>query len=755
MPHRARNLRRSALAAGLAILTAACTPHHPAPTSSAAKPAVTFTRIDTSTWLEEGKRAGSIAAVTTEGGLDRLTAAVVGEPQAPHRLTVWNARPGLVAPSPTVLDLVAGDVRDVASDGNPDLTALAGTTWDGGQIRSYLVTSTDRRDWTAVDVPDEVDAARVAQVAVAGGETVTVAGNGVAGRHPAVSTLDVAADTWEHVTLPGADDDARLTVTAVAARADTVVVITAAGPRGELSGPVAFVSTDRGHSFDGPVEVAPTGGWVVGAVATADGFLASGSVLDDGVRRPRVWHSDDGRTWQSEPVPMVLDGWTAFDGDDASFSAPVRQGDAVALAAESSSMRGVMYQVRDGAGAWLDAPATDWQIAAVGVDVLAVPDTDGRTMLIAASKGRLEERWSSDGGYTWDQAALVNGYVPRAVAVLSESDDGADVTLDRHVLTIVPDLGWSRHGDIALARVTADGVVSGAWGPDVPPGTSAVDTASDGDGTDVAAMTMSMADAATTGFPLQVLRSTDGGEWTSTTGADGGGFRMVTHLAHLDDEWLLTTQEAPDGDSAEARTAAVWTSPDGAAWERSAEGLVADGARDSWISDVCRFDGDLVAVGTSWTDDGLEVASWWRRGTDGAWKSGTLDEYGARFSACAADDHDGEDSLTVTGWLRGASTTWRAADLRSFDQVESLDVGSWRGGSVEVDDLRLAPGTVDTAEYTGPALWVSADGEDWQQVPIPVDAEPSGSPSVAKLGEGWIVTVDMDYGVEAWVVSAS
>lgn len=755
MSHRARNLRRTALVAGLAILTVACTPSRPAPTPSASVPELTFTQIDTSAWQETGRRATSLAAVATEGGRDRLTAAAVGEPQAPHRLTVWNSRPGVLAPSPTVIEIVDGDVRSVAADANPALTALAGTTWVDGQVRSYLVTSADRRDWTALPVPEEVDAARVAQVAVAGDATVVVAGNGVTGRHPAVSTLDVAAGTWEHVTLPGAGDDAQLTVTAVAARSDTVVVIAAAGPRGALSGPVAFVSTDRGHTFDGPVDVAPAGGWVVGAIATADGFLVSGSALEDGVRRPRVWHSDDARTWLTEPVPMVVDGWTAFDGDDASFSAPVRQGDAVALAAQSSNVRGVVYQVRDGSGGWLDAPVADWQIAAVGVDVLAVPDTDGRTVLIAASKGRVEERWSRDRGYTWDQAALVDGYVPRAVAVLSESGDGADVTLDRNVLTIVPDVGWSRHGDISLARVTADGVVSGAWGPDVPPGTSAVDTASDGDGTDVAAMTTSMTDAGTTGFPLQVLRSTDGGEWTATTGADGGGFRMVTHLAHLDSEWVLTTQEAADGDSATARTAAVWTSPDGAAWERSTQGLVADGARDSWISDVCRFDGDLVAVGTSWTDDGLEVASWWRRGTDGAWAGGTLDEAGASFSACAAEDQDGEDSLAITGWLRGASTTWRTADLRSFDPVESLDVGSWRGGSVEVDDLRVAPGTVDTAEYTGPVLWVSADGEDWEEVPIPVGAEPSGSPSVAKLGEDWLVTVDMDYGVEAWVVSAS
>lgn len=753
MSHPARDLRRTALVAGLAILTVACTPSLPSPTRSAQVPELGFTQIDTSTWQETGGRATSIAAVATDGGRDRLVAAAVGAPQSPHRLTVWNARPGLVSADPTVLELVDGDVRSVAADANPDLTALAGTSWDGGRVRSYLVMSADRRTWTAAALPEEVHAARVTQVAVAGDTTVVVAGNGVAGRNPAVSTLDAATGAWENVALPGADDGARLTVTAVTARADTVVVTAGAGPRGGLSGPVAFVSTDRGHTFDGPVEVAPAGGWVVGAVATADGFLASGSVLEDGVRRPCVWHSDDGRTWQTEPVPMLLDGWTAFDGDDASFSAPVRQGDGVALAAQSSSVRGVLYQVRDESGRWRDAPAADWRIEAVGVDVLAVPDAD-RTMLIAASKGRLEERWSPDGGYTWERAALVDGYVPRAVAVLSGSDDGADVTLDRNVLTIVPDVGWSRHGDISLARVTADGVVAGSWGPDVPPGTGAIDTASDGDGTDVAAMTTTMTDAGPTGFPLRVLRRVEGGEWAATDGADGGGFRMVTHLSHLDDEWVLATQEAPDGDIATPRVAAVWTSPDGAVWERSAEGLLADGARDSTIGDVCRFDGDLVAIGTSWTAEGLEVASWWRRGPDETWQSGTLDERGASFSACAAVDQDGEESLTVAGWLRGASTTWRTTDLRSFDPVESLDVGSWRGGSVEVDDLRVAPGTVDTADYTGPVLWVSADGEDWRQVPIPVDTEPSGSPSVAKLGEGWLVTVDMDYGVEAWVVSA-
>jgi hypothetical protein len=203
----------------------------------------------------------------------------------------------------------------------------------------------------------------------------------------------------------------------------------------------------------------------------------------------------------------------------------------------------------------------------------------------------------------------------------------------------------------------------------------------------------------------------------------------------------------------------LWTSPDGVLWAR-ATGDFADGDRSSGIGQVC-LDGDGRTVAVGWIEltAGTTTAALWSE-RDGRWQRSTLPtapEISSSFSSCSTV----AGQLVIRGgvdgdagrWTLAAGTTIRPADPPVVDApteprgdgaepFRQDDIGTVPGGY-------LATGRLDTTQYTGPVLWLSADAIRWTWVPVPT-AEPDGSLMVRADGDDVTVLSSSTNLSQAW-----
>lgn len=706
----------------------------------------TFTAVDVGAWNDDTERVSDFTVVPPVGQLPRLTVASMGAAGRPRHVSVWTAAATEASVLPTTPAGVPGDVVGVSADGNADLSAIGGATWQDGRYSSYLVTSKDRSAWSSVALPADVAASRITRVAVPNAHTVVVAGDGFQGRAQRVAVLDTASGTWTSAALPPPDPTSSQTITGLDATPDLRILVTlSAGADGELPTPVSFVSSDKGATFVGPTSVAPKGSSIAGVVWASTTFVATGGIRVGGdARRPRAWTTQDGASWTSDELSALEVGRNgkAAPDIDAQYGAPTEVSGVVDVTVSAADLPNILFWRRSASGGWQQTGSTTRALD-VRPTSLAVADGPSAPAVVSGGSRSLREyRWGEQSG-DFTSRDLVSATSAMRTAMVEAGAGEINIAVGAQRFTQTAQ-SWSRSAEQRYGQLTDDGLSPVSWAPSGLTGSVDVKSAADPQsGTTVVAAMKHTSGA----FPGVAWVKTSGADWESSTGFDGGTFRHVTAVEHLDTGWYIAAQEAATTSFDSARPETIWHSNDGARWTAIATGLIAEGAHEATVNDLCSDGTRTVAVGATLTPAGVSTATWWSS-DGGPWVSGSLDSVGGEFESC--DFQDG--GFRATGTADGRSGTWTTSDLKTFELSLLLDHGLERAAPVRLGSGWAAGGSVDTAEYSGPVLWTSRDGVEWSWQRVPVRTESSRS-TVEAAGQLLAVLVDTADGVEAWRVS--
>ena len=572
---------------------------------------------------------------------------------------------------------------------------------------------------------------------------------------PALERVSATAST-----LPGGAS--RFTGVAVGSRA--IVVI------GEAAGEAAIWTTFDGSGYErallDPSDF-PRGSVLADVVVTDDGFVAVGRAAGGAA----AWVSIDGLTW----VRTGLDGgsdadvvvvgelgvtvfgragetlatWTSFDGfewEQVHGGAEVfdRAGAARVVGASDDGDGYLVLVDRGGsAESWTSPDGRSWEPApTVEQELLPAAGAPRPRSLLGAGStavavGAVEEAdgidaavWTSLSGAPWERAspreAVFGGDGAQValaatqlgadlVVVGTDTDDTGDV--DAAVWSTGAGGGWRRSQELPGDGLSGPGDQHAV---DLAPTRSGALVVGWEDGPDgPRALAWNLVDGEAEPV-LQVPGPSLAWQRVPPSPALGGpGEQRLDGATRFDGRLVAVGSSArPDAPEADV-DGAVWSSLDGIEWERvDAPGL--DGPGDQRLLDVVAAGPGLVAVGT----DGTSAAVW--TSVDGrSWARSTPDDavFGGPGDQVAAAVVAGIDGALVavgsdTGTGDGDAAVWRSTD-GGAGWARVLPGGDLGGpGAQAMADLTVSgPALVAVGQGTGgAAAWSSLDGTTWQQV---------------------------------------
>jgi len=702
---------------------------------------------------------GELVAGTAD--LPALVGAIRTSPDGRRHLEVSASdgtgwRPTDVGPG------VPGDPQRAALAGSGSVSAVGGWTWEAGTVWPYLLTSTDRRTWASVPLPSTVDGHRIDSVATTGGRVVAVASNDAG--DAATIIVDEAGAAATVTALPAVPQGQRRSLGSLAVSGDTLLLTGTQGPTGD--GPVlAFRSPDLGRTWAEPVAISPhreAGVW--GVVALPTGFLATGNdlVSDDPDKNKQMtaWFSPDGAAWNAESVPEP-DGFR-WDTHNAALGAPTAAGDYVlALAGSSNSRTSRLYQ-RQPSGEWMSVGETDEVADGVGrlgyVAPIAAPagsDAPGGTFVtVAGAHGMVVGRLQSGVWTTTIEPALYRNPPYFSEFVGAGSPWRAVIRQSRFLP--FGDGGFRTVNEPTLIGLGGDALTVLPWDPPEAGDWEDVEIATDGTAEVVLAGRLTENEKA-----RQIggwFRPAPGQPWQPVAGFGAQPDETLGEVTRIGDRWMLRGA-TNDRVGAAHDQAMLWTSTDGITWAR-ADGDFADGDRSSGIDQICADPGGHpIAVGWIYLTAGTSTATAWTE-QNGRWQRSILPtgpDIRSWFSTCTTND----DQLVIDGSSDGDEQRWTIDAGGTFQPVAKPVVNAEipaASGTGEPFDLsaaqsvpggHVATGRLDTAEYIGPVLWLSADGARWTWVPMPT-AQPYSSLSAAVDGADLIVLSGSTNLGQAW-----
>ncbi|MFB8230471.1 hypothetical protein [Cellulosimicrobium sp. NPDC055967] len=277
------------LAGALVVTLAACTPD----AEPERRAPVVFTEIDVPPELAPQEAVvDHVGIVPAAPGLPWIVSGVRTEPDGLPEAVVWTlGESGAVAGEPAVLDL-PGVVRDLAAAGGPARTVLAGSTWEDGRTKGFLLTSADRAAWVPVRLPPEIEGVPVTHVAETAGSVVAL------GVDPDARVVRgvLVPPSGDPVPLVLPEGEGRPTIQGVAGREALWVVAVSWDDEVEDDVVVTYRSADSGTTWT-TSELPGDAPRVAGAAATATGFVLTGSVREAGLGGPVT----DAAAWFWEP----------------------------------------------------------------------------------------------------------------------------------------------------------------------------------------------------------------------------------------------------------------------------------------------------------------------------------------------------------------------------------------------------------------------------------------------------------------------
>lgn len=699
---------------------------------------------------------GDLVAGTS--GLPAISAVIRTSPDGRRHLRVlrWDGsawQPADIGPG------VPGEPQLTLLAGNEQVAAIAGWTWEAGTIWPYLLTSTDRIGWTPVQLPESLNAASISAVAVDGGRIVAL----TEGDDGAAATIVVdGAGRGEPVVtpLPARREGERRALTGLAVAGDTVVLTGREGPddRGPL---LAFRSPDAGGTWAEPVVVSPNDeAWASGVAEVPTGFVITGNDLipDDpgGHVRMAAWSSPDGITWNAESVPEP--DHFRWDGHHASLGVPTTAGDYVVAVGGSTNSRSSRLFQRQPGGDWIAVAQTNQVADAVGrlghvapIEQPSGSNAPGALLVtIGGAHGTVVGRIAS-GVWTSDVTPLVDRDPPTFDGLVT----GRLAVVRQRQFLPFGNGGFRTVQEPTLIGLDGDAFSVLPWDP--PEAADAEDVEIGVAGTAQVVLSSRLSDDEEKEPISGWFRPAPGRPWQPVTGFGVDASESLGEISHLGGRWILRGSHADDTGGTDQ--AMLWTSADGIGWSR-ADGDFADGDRSSGIGEVCLdAAGRTVAVGWIRLTESTPTAAMWTE-QDGRWQRTTLPtgpEDSSAFHTCGTV----AGQLVIGGKRNGAAQRWTADAAGAVQPIDPPVVDAPtqpRGDAAEpfsVDDTGKAPGgymavgRLDTAEYTGTVLWLSADGARWTWVPVPT-ADPDASLMARTDGADLIVLSSSTNFSQAW-----
>ena len=492
----------------------------------------------------------------------------------------------------------------------------------------------------------------------------------------------------------------------------------------------------------------------------AAGFVVTGTDLIPSdpteSRQMTAWFSPDGVTWSVESVPEP--DRFRWPHQDAALGVPTAAGDYVVAVAGSSNSRSSRLFQRQPSGEWIAVAETNQVADAVGRlgHVAPIEQPSGSAgpgamfVAIGGAHGTVVGRVTS-GVWTTDVAPAAYRDPP----FFSELVSGRLAIIRQRLFLPFGDGGFRTINEPTTVGLAADALTVRSWDP--PEAADAEDVAIGVDGTAEVVLSSRMADDDETHPITGWFRAAPDQSWQPVTGFGAEAFERLGDISHLGGRWLLRGSRS--GDTGGTPQAMLWTSADGIAWSR-ADGDFADGDRSSGIAEVCLDPaGHAVAVGWIRLTESLPTAAAWTE-QDGRWRRSTLPtgpDIRSSFASCSTTG----GQLVVSGDLDGDPGRWTLDAMGAPQSTHPPVVDAPdrpRGDSTDpyaLDDIgtvsgaSFATGRLDTGEYTGPVLWLSADGARWTWVPVPA-ADPDASLLAAADGNDLIVLSSAANDSRAW-----
>ncbi|MFV2172851.1 hypothetical protein ACFHW2_33990 [Actinomadura sp. LOL_016] len=564
-----------------------------------------------------------------------------------------------------------------------------------------------------------------AGVALVAGGAVFVAGRGEDGPAKPSVPAPVAASAQFALDPAATDDGLVQEFASVDAAGGTIVAVgSEGGGRAEF-----LVSADGGRAWSAGTArtdagTVPPHGDRPRLVAGGGGRWTALGLASDGTRV--AWTSTDGGTWTRRPLGGAFRASDEVNDLVRTSAGFVAVGAADGRAVVWSSADGRAWQRVDG----IPGISGLYGLAASG-DVLVTQGTYPKKVTEKKGRRKVERTiaaqglWrSADGGRTWKAVGVRQSHGSYGATKGLVAGPGGFFT--------VRDARQKKKRS-AIVFASADGATWRAVGRFGGPGHRGVESFG---GSPAGLVAVARGDERT------VVRSADGREWrvdgtvgraavAGLTVADGGRLAIA---GRLDDDAYLSGVDlakvpgavreqreigavtATDGRVVAVGKgngdAAVWSSPDGAAWARAKVPAVPGG-----LSDVAHGGHGWIAVGRA------GEAPLALRSSDGvAWRR-------AAFPA----GHPVAVATGPAGYVAvGTGVAWRSSDLEE-----------WRGARIDgapADVTATAHGYVAVGgRGKAPAAWTSADGAAWRPVRLPAGLNGPLS-GVAALG-GVVVAV--------------
>lgn len=678
-----------------------------------------------------------LSVVGPDGDLPGLVVGLSAPPGEQQRLAMWTLRGG----NPHVAQLDArlkGSVQTAVAAGDESLTAIVGSVWDDGVVRSFVLTSTDRSTWTPVELGSDLARIELTAVTVADG-VVHAAGDGADGS----ATVVTVADGTPRTTSLATEGDA-VTLTGIAAHADDVLVVGAQ----DADEAFAWVSEDAGASFGSVVEIFD-GGAAEGAVHTGAEWVVTGTVWGDGGRVPAAWVSPDGAVWAHEDVAagaeVAADGWTPWGrGNDATLGRPaVSDGGTVHLwAGGEASVWGVVYAREDAGWTAYQSMSLPEKAHYIGIRGAVAPtgDLEGSVALEGGGWAAV----ASYGGDAWSaRGTLAERAEPYSLHEGRSTDAGVEFVASSSVFRHDDERGWTLSSE-GTAFLLEGGQLREV-DQDLPAGIDAGERLTDPEtGAQV------MLGWHTETFEVSGWRRpTQDGAWAPAS-MDLTGVQAWQALERLPSGFVALVGERPSTAMADTMHLVVLTSVDGEAWERvGAEAMGRPEAGGTSGADVCEApSGDVVVTGTTRRSTPEVTAAAWS--SAGGWGPLAVDEAPSRssFGSCVSTDTGVVTVLTAPG----ATQVWRSDDGGAFTFGADLGAGSEIASLTRVDGTIVGVGARAGGEYDGPVLWLSPDGTEWSWVPLPSRERHLSQQSLAVIDGALVVTASHVTGQQAWRV---
>lgn len=737
----ARAVAGLAIATSAAIALSGCTWFNPVEDEKPPVVAVDTLEIPASMVPTKGAADVSTVIVT---GTDSLPWLIGGAAIAPGEggvPTVWTSDDGTEWTDQVVDPDFEGSFSGELA-GNDQVAALGGTGWRDGSIRSVVWVSDDRVSWTAVELPDDfADRYRLYEIVVMD-DVVYAFADDAQGK---AMGLRIDGTEVEQFEFPEVPEDELLYGTDLVAGEGALLLVAVTGPEGTSNPIVTYASDDGGESWDDAIELTDNLGYVGGTVWTGDEFVSTGGTpksSEPGAPLvPSVWTSADGSSWTVETPASALEfGAERFSSSDAWFGRPLaRDGIVTAVLAANNLAYSSLFE-RSADGAWSMLGQTNFN-PSNGSGGSAVSTGDGSAIALVGESTY------------WRTGTVAGSWTD--TAVLGERDSFFNVQqivaggeqnlliLSKSTFTVEADGSWRNASSIGLAEATEGTVSETSWEPERAAELNGVRLASDDSGAEVRIGSY---------FPPGggvILaegwyRATPQAEWVPLSGFEGSGATYFSAAAKTGDTWTAVGDYRESSNVGNPSHGVIWTSADGTNWTR-ASGEFGEGQLESMVEDVCTLpSGDTVAVGWAEQAGGEYRVAVWMPDDAGTWNRvdiGALGDSNGSAYYCAV----GEDGLVVSATVSGRDTLQLSTDGVEWTEVFRADRGISIGEPVAVPGGFAASGSWSRDEFSGPVVWLSADGVEWSA--ISVDSNRSGATSrVAAFGDDLLVTMPSQIG---------